>query len=759
MIHICGITITYARIDFLNESIACFLAQEYPSKSLIVLNTYPRQKLRGEFPNVRIVNCEKRPSSLAEARNMAVEFAPHHAICATLDDDDAILPDHFTSFAKHFEKDIDWVWQSKMLYFENFKPKGIVKGNFNCVAYRKAAFLKAGKFPDGITVGEDRDFVGRLTAKCPGKKVDLTDDEVTFLYAWGQPDGVYHISGLGEDQRNKVSAHTRIEQWTEDRVRRKLIPVGEIVLKPELRHDYPRLVQEFIGKKEVIPPDSTCIVQTGKTGDILNCLPVAKHYSEIEGKPVYFVVSREFASVLDGVSYVRPHVVDFTVHELNRTMQYANQTFARVIKTQIYGHSHKQSTLCASWPQESWRQGRCLDHFHDPAWKLTFDRRDPVRENALCAKLFKTSKPKLITNFTSAQSVPFPNGQTVLAAVSQEFRSKYEVIDIGKVRAERIYDLVGVYEKADVICSIDTSTMHLAAAVDVPLVALVSPSGWLGPQLRYNCSARITYPQATVKAICDAIKAAPEWMQQQKDRARVSAILARPITRTQWKLNLKNVTLWACCWSDDRDHQIQTLRTLRYCNSIIEFNKTVLFSFLPVPALGFDVEAIQIPQLTPESANTFFATTAARLLDADWALSVHTDGMPLNASLWRQEFFDYDYVGASWPDGVTGNGGLCLESRKCLEAKIKLPFIAKTGISYATTFGAFNIVPADAFVCRVHRKLMESMGVKFATMEVALKFSTEELHRERDSWGWHGAKADPVKFARAWKLIEQSERL
>lgn len=47
---------TYGRPDYVAESIAMFLDQDYEAKELIILNDCPGQVLRGDFPGVRIVN-------------------------------------------------------------------------------------------------------------------------------------------------------------------------------------------------------------------------------------------------------------------------------------------------------------------------------------------------------------------------------------------------------------------------------------------------------------------------------------------------------------------------------------------------------------------------------------------------------------------------------------------------------------------------------------------------------------------------------
>ncbi|MGL5097100.1 MAG: glycosyltransferase family 2 protein, partial [Planctomycetia bacterium] len=82
---------TYGRPDYVAESIAMFLAQDYPAKELIILNDCAGQTLLGDFPDVRIFNCESRWPTLGEKRNAAIERAQGKYI-AVWDDDDVYMP-------------------------------------------------------------------------------------------------------------------------------------------------------------------------------------------------------------------------------------------------------------------------------------------------------------------------------------------------------------------------------------------------------------------------------------------------------------------------------------------------------------------------------------------------------------------------------------------------------------------------------------------------------------------------------------------
>ena len=72
----------------------------------------------------------------------------------------------------------------------------------------------------------------------------------------------------------------------------------------------------------------------------------------------------------------------------------------------------------------------------------------------------------------------------------------------------------------------------------------------------------------------------------------------------------------------------------------------------------------------------------------DFVLTIQHDGFILNPDAWRDDFFDYDYIGAPWPwreQGfvtpfgehiAVGNGGFSLRSKKLTEVptKVDVPF-------------------------------------------------------------------------------------
>jgi Protein of unknown function (DUF5672) len=117
-------------------------------------------------------------------------------------------------------------------------------------------------------------------------------------------------------------------------------------------------------------------------------------------------------------------------------------------------------------------------------------------------------------------------------------------------------------------------------------------------------------------------------------------------------------------------------------------------------------------------------------LFADHTLLVHWDSWIVNPSAWTDDFLTYDYIGAVWPDGVMGNDGFSLRSRRLLETL--------RDISIA------NFHPSDCAVCRNefegkkrYRSELEAQGIKYAPIGLARRFSVEN-EPYVDSFGFHG---------------------
>jgi len=124
-------------------------------------------------------------------------------------------------------------------------------------------------------------------------------------------------------------------------------------------------------------------------------------------------------------------------------------------------------------------------------------------------------------------------------------------------------------------------------------------------------------------------------------------------------------------------------------------------------------------------------------INTDYCLLIQWDGFIINSDKWDPEFLNWDYIGGAWPirenayidpfdnHQRVGNGGFTLRSRKLLEVpQIEdIPFEVNQGTFYKhMNAGSYN---EDGNICVHNRHLFEKHGVRFAPVDVAVRFSQE----------------------------------
>ncbi len=243
----------------------------------------------------------------------------------------------------------------------------------------------------------------------------------------------------------------------------------------------------------------TCIVQLGRYGDILNILPVAKHIHDRDGKKPVLMVAKAYASILNAVSYVEPHVYNGDYSRLTEAIEIANAHYSNVIVSQIYGTGFAITPMQPSFNTESWRSAGYL-----PFWDrlpLLLDLRDRAREEALLQSLkFDQDKPNVLLSFTGYSS-PLETAEQILDDLHFRWDHLINFILLDKVKAVEVYDLLEVMEQADAMITIDTATLHLARACKIPYIALVASGPWIwhGSTPSENCRLALRYNEAIIR--------------------------------------------------------------------------------------------------------------------------------------------------------------------------------------------------------------------------------------------------------------------
>lgn len=114
---------------------------------------------------------------------------------------------------------------------------------------------------------------------------------------------------------------------------------------------------------------------------------------------------------------------------------------------------------------------------------------------------------------------------------------------------------------------------------------------------------------------------------------------------------------------------------------------------------------------------------------ATHVLYMENDSGIKNRSAWTNQFLEYDFIGAPWGphgfsgwpacDGETnavGNFGFSLRSRRFCE------FVAKRALETDST-ARFS---CDAWACRTLRPELERLGIRYAPVKLARRFSCED---------------------------------
>lgn len=192
---------------------------------------------------------------------------------------------------------------------------------------------------------------------------------------------------------------------------------------------------------------------------------------------------------------------------------------------------------------------------------------------------------------------------------------------------------------------------------------------------------------------------------------------------------LRDVTLCAVSSSN----VAATILALDASLAEIEVAETLLLTDVDPATLGRAVpDAIRIVPIehigSSAAYSRFILEKLADHVRTSHCLIIQWDGHVVDGARWCDEFLEYDYIGASWPqfdDGhAVGNGGFSLRSRRLMEACRRPDFISHH--------------PEDIAIGRTNRAMLEQLGLRFAPVNLADRFSAERAGDPATAFGYHG---------------------
>lgn len=205
------------------------------------------------------------------------------------------------------------------------------------------------------------------------------------------------------------------------------------------------------------------------------------------------------------------------------------------------------------------------------------------------------------------------------------------------------------------------------------------------------------------------------------------------------RLNLSDVTIAA---ADGFLPQVAGWAIER-SKALCDFGDAVLLTDADVSG---NFRTVRTPPIKSKQAYShFILKELVHHVHTPYVLVVQWDGFVVDPTMWRDEYRNFDYIGARFDRqdiGVdVGNGGFSLRSAKLLRAVVSADFTIPDECA------------EDLLICRDNRDLLESKhGIRIAPIALAEQFSYEWVPAPGATFGFHG-------FSHFWRHLTDDEMI
>ncbi len=227
----------------------------------------------------------------------------------------------------------------------------------------------------------------------------------------------------------------------------------------------------------------------------------------------------------------------------------------------------------------------------------------------------------------------------------------------------------------------------------------------------------------------------------------------------QEKLKLPQVTLVAMTSVNVE----ATIKAMEYSMRGIDFGDAVLITHRKPLGLPKSIRYSHTEKLCGIDAfNYKMVYELGSHIHTDFAMIVHADGFVVNPDMWRDEFLDYDYIGAPWPlprEGDTTtyrdkDGNICRVGNSVgIRSKRLMDFPKAADIPWEGEYAYGKMwFHEDGFICCKIKHLLEAQGMKIAPLDVAKYFAHEHMIPEVQGitpfafHKWEGTNAEYPMF-------------
>lgn len=181
-----------------------------------------------------------------------------------------------------------------------------------------------------------------------------------------------------------------------------------------------------------------------------------------------------------------------------------------------------------------------------------------------------------------------------------------------------------------------------------------------------------------------------------------------------------------------------TIQAMEYSMRGIDFGDAVLITHKKPFGLPKTIRYSHTSKLTNiDDFNYKMVYELGDHIKTDYALIVHADGFVVHPEMWRDEFLDYDYIGAPWPLPKEGDtttyrdiyGNICRVGNSAgIRSKRLMDFPKKANVPWEGEYAYGKMwFYEDGFICCKIRHLLEAEGMRIAPLEVAKYYSHEQM--------------------------------
>ncbi|HUX16294.1 MAG TPA: glycosyltransferase, partial [Phycisphaerae bacterium] len=193
---------THGRYSQVCRALACWMAQDYPNRELVILNTHP-VPLRADIPGVRVFN-DPSIATLGECRQVMIELAQGEFV-RTWDDDDLYLPWAISQGVRQIGHRAAWKPARSWFTGDGFKTAALADNVFEAAMTTRADTVRKYSYRAGQG-DEHAPLLAGIAAEGGCCKTDMGAD-ASYCYCWGE--GLWHASGdLGQ-----ADIETRTARW------------------------------------------------------------------------------------------------------------------------------------------------------------------------------------------------------------------------------------------------------------------------------------------------------------------------------------------------------------------------------------------------------------------------------------------------------------------------------------------------------------------------------------------------------------------